>query len=121
MTEQPTGMDQLDPAPSPQHEPLPDPVVRGSMEESVIRDLAALPDELRRSAIAATAVLLARCLDAGGMAPRDAVGCVRELRMAMIQLREWNPAGESGDGTDETRAQVESVHQLYAVQDAEQE
>jgi len=81
----------------------------------VRRDLARLPEDLRGSAVAVTAVMLARVLDKGGIPPRDAAGCIRELRMCMTQLREWNPAGETGDETDATRAQMENVRALYAV------
>jgi hypothetical protein len=89
---------------------------KGAAETAVLRDLAKLPDELRKSAVAVTAVWLARTLDEGGMPPRDAVGCVRELRMCMTQLREWNPAGETGDGTDAVNEAVQKVQKLYAVE-----
>jgi hypothetical protein len=55
---------------------------------------------------------------AGSMSARDAAGAVREMRMCITQLREWNPGGEAGDATDAARAQVEAVGGLYAVPDA---
>lgn len=113
VSELPTGMDQLDPAPAAASPPPPP---RDTAEDAVLRDLAKMPEELRESAVAVTALMLARSLDAGEMLSRDQVGCVREIRMCMTQLREWNPAGASGDETDETRARTESVRALYAVQ-----
>ena len=110
-------MDRLDPAPElpPRHrKPR-----KKSAEAAVRRDLARLPEDLRGSAVAVTAVMLARVLDEGGIPPRDAAGCIRELRMCMTQLREWNPAGETGDESDESRARVEEtsakIAQLRAV------
>ena len=112
MTEQPTGLDRLDPLPElpPPHPGPP------SALEAVSRDLDKLPEVLRESAVAVTALILARSLDAGEMLSRDQVGCVREIRMCMAQLREWNPAGDTGDGTDETRAQMENVRALYVAE-----
>ena len=106
-----TELDRLDPAPAPK----PARRRKGAAEAAVLLDLARLPEDLQRSAVAVTAVLLARALDEGAMAPRDAIGCVRELRMCMTQLREWNPAGESGDETDATHARMENVRALHAV------
>jgi hypothetical protein len=60
---------------------------------------------------------LARRL-AGSMSARDSAGHAREMRMCLAQLREWNPGGETGDATDEARAQVEAVGGLYAVPDS---
>jgi hypothetical protein len=54
----------------------------------------------------------------GSMSARDGSGHVREMRMCLAQLREWNPGGETGDATDEARAQVESARGLYAVPEA---
>lgn len=91
--------------------------VKGVAEKAVLADLKDMPDRLRRSAVAAAALLLARQLDEGGMTPRDASGHARELRMCMTQLRDWNPGGEAGDATDAARAQVEGTRALYAVPD----
>lgn len=108
-------MDRLDPAPElPPRRRKPR---KKSAEAAVRRDLARLPEDLRGSAVAVTAVMLARVLDEGGIPPRDAAGCIRELRMCMTQLREWNPAGETGDETDARREQMENVRALYAVEE----
>lgn len=126
MTEQqddspPTELDRLDPAPSPGDppEPLPSRPPQGppgAAEAAVLRDLARLPEDLQKSVIAVTAVILARSLDEGAMLPRDATGVVREIRMSMTQLRLWNPAGESGDETDATREQMDNVRRLYVAE-----
>jgi hypothetical protein len=50
------------------------------------------------------------------MASRDRAGHVREMRMNMTQLREWNPGGQEGDRTDEARDQVERTRGLYVVE-----
>lgn len=113
MTEQPTGLDRLDPL--PELPPPPPPPEPGRAEEAVQRDLGKLPEDMRTSAVAVSALILARSLDAGEMLSRDQVGCVREIRMCMTQLREWNPAGDTGDGTDEARAQMENVRALYVA------
>ncbi len=108
---EPTELDRLDPA-----VPAPPPPPPGKAELAALRDLARLPEDLQESAVAVTILLLARSLDEGGMLPRDAVTCVREIRMGMAQLREWNPAGESGDETDATREQMDNVRQLYVAE-----
>jgi hypothetical protein len=115
MTEQPTGLDRLDPMPELPPPPLPGP---GAAETAVLDDLGKLPEDMRTSAVAVSALILARSLDAGEMLSRDQVGCVREIRMCMTQLREWNQAGATGDGTDETRAQVDNVRALYVAEGA---
>jgi hypothetical protein len=124
MTEQPTeldpgaavraGVDRLDPAVADYTEP-PGPPAAPSAEEALLAELADLPEKLRNSTVAVTAVILARSLDAGELVSRDQVVCVREIRMCIAQLREWNPAGDTGDETDAARAQVETVRALYAV------
>ena len=111
-TEPPTEMDRLDPPPRTPRR------VKGVAEKAVLADLKDMPDRLRRSAVAAAALLLARQLDEGGMTPRDASGHARELRMCMTQLRDWNPGGATGDATDEARAQVENTRALYVVPEA---
>lgn len=115
--EVPTELDRLDPAPPEGPPPEPLPHRPGALEKATLRDLARLPEDLQGSAIAVTAGILARSLDEGGMLPRDATGVARELRMCMAQLREWNPAGESGDATDATRDQVDNVRSLYVAEE----
>ena len=82
----------------------------------MLADLRKMPAALKKGAVAAAALLLARELDLGGLTPRDTASHVRELRMCMTQLREWNPAGEAGDATDEARQQVEDTRKLYVVE-----
>lgn len=113
-----TELDRLDPAPCTRRHvsdrprrPRP-----GPAEAAVRKDLKRMPAELRGGAVAAAALALARQMDTIAMTPRDYSGHARELRMCMTQLREWNPAGESGDATDEARQQVEDTRKLYAVE-----
>jgi hypothetical protein len=104
----PTALDRLDPAPG-----TPPPPKRtrrprkGLVESAVAADLAALPENLRKCAIAASVLRLALELDTGVVMGRDAAGHAREIRLAMLTLRELAPAGEKGDQTDEVRERRE--------------
>ena len=59
-----------------------------SVVEAVEHDLALMPDELRDSALAATALAMARRLDGGGGSPSE---CGKVLIQAMGELRELAP------------------------------
>ena len=113
----PTELDRLDPAPCIRQDPPARPPRRrpGLQESAVRKDLKRMPPDLRAGAIAAAALALARQLDTIAMTPRDYSGHVRELRMCMTQLREWNPAGEIGDATDAARDRMDDTRKLYAV------
>lgn len=113
MPDEPTAMDLLDPAPAP---PEPDPPaeppkpkrhVPGPIERKVRAELRNFPAEHRDGAIAAVAVRLAMEMDAGVVLGRDAAGHGREIRMCMVQLREWAPGGDAETGTDEVRRKRE--------------
>ena len=77
------------------------------MEDAVQRDLAELPVSMRRGGVAAVALMCARILDEGGLAPRDAAGFAREMRLSLAQLREQAPGEVKGDTTDEVRVRRE--------------
>ena len=109
----PTELDRLDPPPAP---PKPPRHRKGPAELAVLGELKLYPLRLRKSAIAAAALLLARQMDTVPMVPRDYAGHTRELRMCMMQLSEQNPAGAAGDSTDAARQQVEDARRLYAVE-----
>lgn len=79
----------------------------GPVERAVRRDLRALPPELNKGAIAASVLLLARELDSGEMSARDAGQVAREIRLAIVQMRELAPPGEKGDTVDELRLRRE--------------
>lgn len=74
-----------------------------SMREAVEKDLSQLPDSMRRGGIASVALMCARILDEGGLAPRDAAGFAREMRLSLAQLREMAPGEVKGDATDEVK------------------
>lgn len=78
-----------------------------SMEESVRKDLARLPPEMREGGMAQVALYCAVQLDEGGMSPRDAAGFLQQLRMALATLREMAPGEVKGDVTDEVRERRE--------------
>lgn len=119
--EPPTALDLLDPAPQPPREVVreaitelegrprrrPPPRRRGANETAVLRDLKALPEDLRKGAIAAVALTLARELDDGDMSARDTAAMAAQLRMAMVTLREIAPGEAKGDHTDEVRERRE--------------
>jgi hypothetical protein len=103
-------MTELDPAPRRR------PRRKGPAEAAVYGELKGYPDRLRKSAIAATALLLARQMDEIPMVPRDWAGHARELRMCMTDLREQKPAGAGEDRTDSDRREVEKIQKLYVVE-----
>lgn len=78
-----------------------------TLEESVRTDLAELPEKMRRGGVARVALSCARVLDQGGLSPRDAAGFMRELRLALAQLREMAPGEVKGDATDELKQRRE--------------
>jgi hypothetical protein len=112
--EPPSALDQLDPAPAERRRPDPPAPPRRprqqrprKVEPSVVGELKTMPEVMRKSAIAATALLLARELDTLDMTARDTAGHARELRMAMTTLHEMAPGERKGDDTDEVRARRE--------------
>jgi hypothetical protein len=91
-----------------------DPTVFGylgqSVEDSVLHDLARLPEDMREGGVARIALFCAQQLDSAvvnGLAPRDAAAYARELRLALAQLREMAPGEVKGDMTDEVRERRE--------------
>jgi hypothetical protein len=116
MPEQPSEMDRLvlgpDAAFAEAAAPPPKvpPRHKGKIELAVGRDLRAMPTALRQSALAATALDLARDLDSAdrdGMTKRDKAGHARELRMHMTDLAAQAPGERKGDSTDEVRERRE--------------
>jgi hypothetical protein len=85
----------------------PGPRRKGPLELAVMRDLRAMPDALRLSAIAASAINLAREIDTLDMTARDTAGHTRELRMCMTQLADLAPGERKGDSTDMLRERRE--------------
>ncbi len=73
------------------------------MEDAVHRDLAELPDTMRRGGIAAVALHAARRLDEGGLVPRDEGVFLARVQIALAQLREMAPGEVKGDPTDEVK------------------
>jgi hypothetical protein len=82
-----------------------------SLEESVKADLEEMPEKMRRGGVARVAISCAQILDQGArtgdLTPRDAAGFMRELRLALAQLREMQPGEVKGDVTDEVRMKRE--------------
>ena len=114
-TREPTELDLLDPAPDPA--PVPEPDGPGEIEAGVLLDLEAFPPKMRAGAIARTALLLARQLDARGeiMPPRDVASYVQRIGVAVTQLREMSPGEAKGDSTDAGR-EARETRLLRAVE-----
>ena len=93
--------------PEPEPPPKTPPRRKGKIELAVGRDLRAMPTALRASALAASALDLARDLDETEMTPRDKAGIARELRMHMNDLAAQAPGERKGDSTDEVRERRE--------------
>jgi hypothetical protein len=87
---------------------------RGPVELAVTRDLAPLPDSLRKGGVAAAALRLAHELDRGIVIGRDAAGHVREIRQCLTVLREWAPVASQGDKTDRARDRRETRLELVS-------
>jgi hypothetical protein len=77
--------------------------ILGEVERAARRDIRNMPAEFRTCAVAVAYILLARRLDAG-MSARDAGSVARELRMALLTLREMAPPQHAGDYVDEVKA-----------------
>jgi len=106
-----TELDRMDPAPVPAAPPpprRPPPRRKGEQELATYNELKTMPAALRRSAIAVSALILSRRIDAQDSTDRDATGLHRELRMHMDDLRDMAPGERKGDATDEVRARREA-------------
>jgi hypothetical protein len=79
---------------------------RLSVETAAKRDINALPDQYKRSAVAESYLMLSRRLDAG-VSARDAASLTRELRLCLLTLYELAPAKSPIDPVDEVRHQRE--------------
>ena len=69
-----------------------------SLELAVQRDLDKLPEDLGRSALAETALTLARLLDDRKGSPSE---CAKALMQALEQIRGLTPPAERKDGLDD--------------------
>lgn len=77
-----------------------------AVERAARKDLSALPDEYRNSALAKGYLLLARRLDAG-VSARESAGLLREMRMTLLTLHELSPPAGEESYTDELQARRE--------------
>jgi hypothetical protein len=74
---------------------------QGPREAAVRKDLTARGDLLGVEALAASAVELAKSLDAGGLQPGDVARLSAELRTTLRELAKAAPAASVTDGLDE--------------------
>ena len=108
-----TELDRLDPPPRPRRPPR----RKIGPEERGVRaslKLIARADP----ALAAQVIETAQEIDRGELLGRDRIAARGQIRQCIVQLREWNPGGETKDSTARAQAQVESTRALYAVPEA---
>lgn len=89
----------------------------GAREQAVRADLAALPESMRKGAIASTALMLARLLDRGiceadefdgehvmhTVPAKEIPAFAREIRQCITALQDSAPGEVKGDETDEVK------------------
>lgn len=76
----------------------------GPISLAVTRDLEQMPATLRDSGLAASALDLARRLDAADVRPAAASMLHAQLRATLLDLRKLAPPAAEEDGLDELRA-----------------
>jgi hypothetical protein len=76
---------------------------RATVLEAVERDLRKLPTDLAKSALAASALALAREMDNRGNSATSKSMCSRSLLDTLDRLRELTPPSEENDALDELR------------------
>ena len=86
-----------------------------TVEERTVRDLARLPADLRDSAEAGAALVLARGLDDDGFSLTSRAMAVKELRETMAALRELAPPAQEADGLDDLAARREQRRAGFAA------
>lgn len=75
-----------------------------SVFEAVKRDLSEYPPAVAKSALAASALELARLMDGNNSATSKAI-CAKALQDTLDRLRELSPPKEKADGVDDLNAQ----------------
>jgi hypothetical protein len=75
----------------------------GPEERGVRKDLRRVPAEHRSGGLAATALKLAKAIDAGPE-PRDLAALSRELRALLIELAKFEAPGAKGGAVDDLNA-----------------
>lgn len=83
------------------------PSVAGSLEASVMKELAKLPLEAGEGTLAQSMLYLARQLDAGDVVPREVSQYTKELRISLLSLQDAYPATDEEDETEEARRKRE--------------
>jgi hypothetical protein len=78
----------------------------GPAELAARKDLRALPELYRESAVGKCYLALAHLLDYG-VTPRDASALAREMRLTYAQLHEMAPPQADGDFVDEVQQRRE--------------
>lgn len=79
----------------------------GAIEESVLKELAKLPEEAEGGTLAQSMLYLARQLDAGDIPPREVSQYTKELRISLLSLQDAYPVAEEEDQTEEMRRKRE--------------
>lgn len=84
-----------------------DEIKAGGIEEALIRDLGQFLDEAAGTTLAVQARLLARQLDDGEVAPREATQYTKEIRLNLFSLSEMYRRAEDGDDTEDRQHRFE--------------
>lgn len=75
----------------------------GGVERGTRKVLRRVPDEHRSGGLAATALVLAKSIDAGPD-PRDLAALSRELRATLTELAKFEAPGQKGGKVDDLNA-----------------
>lgn len=76
----------------------------GSIQQGVLADLSALPEEASSTTLAQAMLYMARQIDADEVAPRDVAPLNKELRQNLAALKELFPETSDDDVTDQARS-----------------
>lgn len=79
----------------------------GTIETSVMKELAKLPIEAGDGSLAQSMLLLARQLDDGDVPPREVTQYTKELRISLLSLQDAYPATDDEDETELARQKRE--------------
>lgn len=82
-------------------------VKQGGLEEALLRDLEAYPDEAADTTLGVAARYMARQLDNGEVAPREVTQYTKEIRLNLMQLRDLYPPDEDDDDTESRRDRLQ--------------
>lgn len=87
-------------------ENAPNEVKEGGIAEGLLKDLSQFPEEAADTAMAKAALMMARQLDDGDVAPREVPQYTKEIRLMILQVRELFPSTDDDDDTETRRERL---------------